>query len=220
VAKIVVFGSGQVAETIYDYLKFDSPHEVVAFTLDQEWIKDDHFKNLPVIPFEKVTDYYSPQDHLFFTAISYKRMNALRKQKYLEAKLKGYSFLTYIHSRAYVWPSATIGENTFIMEANVIQSYAHVGHNVIIWSGNHIGHHSRIKDHCFIASHAVISGSVEIGEGSFIGVNATLRDQITLGERCAVGAGALVMQDAPDETVFPGNSTKPIAVKSSQLRSL
>ncbi len=106
------------------------------------------------------------------------------------------------------------------MEHNTIQPFVEIGENVTLWSGNHIGHHSRIGDNAFIASQAVMSGNVIVGPHSFIGVNATLRDNIALGRACVVGAGALVLADAPDETVFPGKATEPARIPSNQLRAI
>ena len=57
-----------------------------------------------------------------------------------------------------------------------------------------------------------------IGENSFLGVNATLRDNITLGARCIVGAGALVLADAPAGSVFPAQGTEVSRVPSHRVR--
>ena len=78
----------------------------------------------------------------------------------------------------------------------------------------------KFGENVFIASHAVISGSVVIGNNSFIGVNATLRDNIKLGRDCVVGAGALVLSDGPDKTVYPGRPTEPSLVPSNRLRTI
>lgn len=42
-SKVVIFGVGQIAEVAYFYLKNDSEHEVAAFTVDGEYIKDSFF---------------------------------------------------------------------------------------------------------------------------------------------------------------------------------
>ncbi|MGB0935333.1 MAG: acetyltransferase [Alphaproteobacteria bacterium] len=203
-ADVVLFGTGQIAEVVYDYLRYDSEHKVVACALDADYIETDTFHDVPIVPFDQVEKNFHPDTHLFFTAIGFGQHNQAREQKYQAAKSKGYKFLTYISSQAHVWPTADIGENTFIMEGNVIQPHAKIGNNVIVWSGNHIGHHTTIKDHCFVASHAVISGGVTIGEHCFVGVNATIRDNISIGGGSVVGAGALVLKDAPANSLFKG----------------
>lgn len=219
-ADVVVFGLGQVAETVHEYLTYDSDHKVVAFTVDEEFRTETSFKEVPVVPYEDLLEDYPPGQVSLYIAMSYRGINEHRKKKYLDSKAKGYGFITYVSSRACVMPSARIGENTFIMEQNVIQPYVSVGNNCLLWSGNHIGHHTTIADHCFIASHAVISGAVKIGESCFVGVNATLRDNISVGEKSVIGAGALVLRDAPPESVFRGVETLPRETTSRHLKSI
>lgn len=133
---------------------------------------------MPVVAFEDVAKNYPPDSYDFFVALSYSKLNAVRKEKFLAAKEMGYKLVSFISSRATVLNEGRIGENCFIFEDNTIQPFVTIGNNVTLWSGNHIGHHSVIQDHTFIASHVVISGGVEIGEQCFVGVNATLRDHI------------------------------------------
>ena len=61
-AKVVVFGTELVAELAHYYLTNDSEHEIVAFTVNKEYIKEDIFCGLPVVPFEDVTTLYPPAD--------------------------------------------------------------------------------------------------------------------------------------------------------------
>jgi sugar O-acyltransferase (sialic acid O-acetyltransferase NeuD family) len=194
---LFLFGAGEIAETIYDYLTFDSPYTVTAFCVDGAFLKETSFKGRPVIPFEEIALALPPENHHFLTAMGYLNRNQYRQEKYQALKRLGYEGATYIHSKAHVWPSAQVGQDVVIMEQNVIQPYACIGQNVTIWSGNHIGHHVQIGDHCFIASHAVISGQISLGPRCFVGVNATLRDNITVGEMSIIGAGALVLGDLP-----------------------
>ena len=133
---------------------------------------------MPVVAFEDVAKNYPPDSYDFFVALSYSKLNAVRKEKFLAAKEMGYKLVSFISSRATVLNEGRIGENCFIFEDNTIQPFVTIGNNVTLWSGNHIGHHSVIHDHTFVASHVVISGGVEIGEQCFVGVNATLRDHI------------------------------------------
>lgn len=219
-AKIVLFGNGQVASVAYFYLTHDSPHEVVAFTVDREYIKEDRLFDLPVVPFEKVESLYPPGEFNMLVMVSFANVNHLRAAKYYEAKTKGYDLITYISSRSTTWPGLVVGENCFIFEGNVIQPFVEIGDNVIIWSGNHIGHHSVIKNHCFLASHVVVSGSVTVEPYNFIGVNATLRDNITIARECVIGAGALILKDTKEYGVYVGQEAKLIPKRSDELRGI
>lgn len=218
--RLVIFGSGDIAQLAHFYFTTDSEYELAAFTVDAAYKTEEEFCGLPVIAFEDVCAEFPPAHYELFIAISYSKVNALRKEKYLAAKAMGYRFASFISSRATVLNEGRLGDNCFIFEDNTIQPFVSIGNNVTIWSGNHIGHHSTIGDHCFIASHVVISGGVQIGEQCFIGVNATLRDHIKVGERCVIGAGALLLSDAEPEGLYIGSVAERSRIPSTQLRKI
>lgn len=218
--RLVIFGAGDIAQLAHFYFSTDSEYEVVAFTVDRAYLSAQNFCGLPLVAFEDVDRAFPPDKHLFFIALSYSALNALRKNKYLAAKALGFRMASYVSSHATVLNGGAIGENCFVLEDNTIQPFASIGNNVTLWSGNHIGHHATVGDHCFIASHVVISGRVEIGEQCFIGVNATLRDHIKVGERCVVGAGVLLLADADQGGVYMGATVERSRIPSSRLRGI
>ena len=217
---LVVFGSGEIAELAHFYFRTDSDYQVVAFTVDAEYLSSDTFCKLPVVPFEQVAQDYPPAEFELFVALSYSKLNALRKEKYLASKTLGYRLASYISSHATVLNEERIGDNCFIFEDNTVQPFVTIGGNVTLWSGNHIGHHSVIGDHTFISSHVVVSGGVTIGEQCFLGVNSTLRDHITVGDRCVVGAGTLLLGDAEADGLYIGAATERAAIASSRLKKI
>ena len=203
-SKVIIIGDSAFAEIAYEYFTHDSPQQVVAFSVEEAYLKRDRLFDLPVVPFEQLEHLYDPADHSFFVATVYTQRNALRARLYDEAKRKGFVPTSYISSRAFVWRNCTIGEHCFIFENNVVQPFVRIGKNVILWSGNHIGHHSTVKDHCFISSHVVISGFCEVGERCFMGVNSTVANNVAIGNNCVVGAGAVVLGRVPDDQVVVG----------------
>ncbi|MET0777249.1 MAG: acetyltransferase [Pseudomonas mandelii] len=217
---LIIFGAGDIAELAHYYFSSDSDYEVVAFTVNAAYVTDRVFCGLPVCAFEELSSQYPPDRFELFIALSYSKLNAVRKEKYLAGKAMGYRFANFISSHATVLNEGRIGENCFIFEDNTIQPFVTIGNNVTLWSGNHIGHHSTIRDHVFIASHVVVSGGVDIGEQCFIGVNATLRDHIKVGERCVIGAGALLLSDAEPEGLYVGSATERSKVPSTKLRKI
>jgi sugar O-acyltransferase (sialic acid O-acetyltransferase NeuD family) len=202
--KLVVIGDSLFAEIAYEYFTYDSEYEVVAFSVEQNYIKRDSLFGLPVVPFETMQDQYVPPEHSFFAANVYTQMNQLRTRLYRTAKGKGYTPASYISSRAFVWRNVSIGEHCFIFEDNTVQPFARIGNNVVLWSGNHIGHHSTIKDNVFFSSHVVLSGVCVVGESCFMGVNSTIANNITIGNNVLVGAGALIIRDVPNDQKVVG----------------
>ena len=219
-AKVIIFGNSDWASLAHLYLTHDSPHEVVAFTVDGAYLKEPEYSGLPVVAFEEIETLYPPSEYQLFLPISFKKMNHLRADKYASAKEKGYSCISYVSSKATTWPGFSCGENCFILEDNTIQPFVEIGDNVVLWSGNHIGHHSKIKDHVFIASHVVISGSCVIEPYSFLGVNCTIRDETIVARETLVGAGALILKDTQECEIYKAEGTKPSKVRSNRLRSI
>jgi sugar O-acyltransferase (sialic acid O-acetyltransferase NeuD family) len=200
--KIVLFGDGPFAEIAYEYFTHDSPWEVAAFSLDREYIKRNTLFGLPVVPFDEIETRFPPSRYKAYTAFTYNSLNRLRTRFYMEAKKKGYTFVNYVSSRAFVWPNVSMGENNFIFENNVVQPFVKLGNNIVLWSGNHIGHHSTIDDNCFIASHVVISGFCHIGNSSFLGVNCTIINNITVGRDNLIGAGVTIAHNTENDKIY------------------
>jgi hypothetical protein len=119
--RIVIFGSGQIAELADFYFTNDSDYEVAAFTVDQAFLSQDEFRGRPVVPFERVAEEFSPQDFGFFVAIGYTKLNGLRPEKVAAARAKGYRLVSYLSSRATVFAGFELQENCFILEDNTIQ---------------------------------------------------------------------------------------------------
>ena len=207
--KIIIFGVGTYAEIINQYLTDDSEYEVVAFTLDDEYIKEDTYLGLPMVPFSKVENIYSPKDYFMHVGLSYTNLNHLRKDRYYEAKNKGYMLPTYISSKATVLTKYPIGDNCFIFEDNTIQPFVKIGSNIILWSGNHIGHHGEIESHNFISSHVVISGQCLIKSNCFIGVNSTVANGVTIETENLIGVGSYISKNTKPKSVYvPPRSVK------------
>ena len=215
--KVIVFGCGQLAEVADFYLSCDSDCIIEAFVVDKEYKNADEFCGKPLLAFDTLRAKFSPSEYKLFMPIGFKKMNSIRQNKYFEAKAFGYQFYTYISSEAICYAS-DVGENTFVLENNVIQPFVRIGNNCILWSGNHVGHHSVIADHCFISSHVVISGSASIGRNSFLGVNSTIADNVMIGNRSLIGAGAVVTSDTEVGSVYSACKSIRHKFKSDKLR--
>ena len=208
--RLIIYGTGLIAELADFYFTTDTDYQVVAFTNAAEFIAQAEFRDKPLVAFEQLESIYPPAEHDIFIAVGYNKTNQIRQARYQEAKQKGYHCATYISPRA-TYYGTPVGDNCFILEDNTIQPFVTIGNNVTLWSGNHIGHHSRIRDHVFISSHVVVSGNCDIGENCFIGVNSTLRDNLKLERFVVIGSGAIVMKDCPERTlVKPARSTHSI----------
>src|SRR5882724_4279801 len=218
-ANVIIFGIQDFAQLANFYLKHDSEHEVVAFSVNEQYLPAERsLEGLPVVAFENVEQTYPPAEFHFFAPMSPSRMNRLRESVYRQIKEKGYQLISYVSSKATVFPGIPIGDNCFILEDNTIQPFTSIGNNVVLWSGNHIGHHSVIKDHVSFTSHVVLSGHCVVDEFSFFGVNATIRDRIHIAEGSLIAMSASVTRDTEAWSVYKGNPAKKRETPSTDLK--
>ena len=216
-SKIIIFGTGDIAQIANYYFKIDTDHEVVAFTVNKAYLNEKEFEGLPVVPFEEINKLYPPEEYKMFIALSYSKMNKIREAKYHEAKAMGYELVSYISSKCSYLSQYQPGDNCFIFEDNTIQPFVKIGNNVTLWSGNHIGHHSEIDDHNFISSHVVISGHCKIESNCFVGVNSTLAHKVHLAKETLVGAGAIITKDTIEKGVYVPAKSILIDRKSDEI---
>src|SRR4029077_2317140 len=95
-SRIVIFGIGRGANVATRYLSNDSPHEIVAYTVDDAYADHKEFMGRPVIPFSRIQKEIPPKESQMFILLGFQRMNALRAEKFAAAQAKGYSLASYI----------------------------------------------------------------------------------------------------------------------------
>lgn len=105
-ARVIVFGLRDFASLAHYYLKHDSGHDVVAFTVTRDFLPSEpNFEDKPVVPFEELETVYSPDEFWLLAPLSPRGMNRWREQIFLEAKARGYRFISYVSSRATIFPA-------------------------------------------------------------------------------------------------------------------
>jgi sugar O-acyltransferase (sialic acid O-acetyltransferase NeuD family) len=193
---IQIFGAGQTAQAIIDTVKSEGLFEISSICVDNVETAPPCYSGVPIVPLADA----DPSIPMFI-GIGFNDLNHDRHAVYQRLKADGFSFASIISSNAIVRDTASVEENSLVLELNNIQAGAKIGKNTIVWSGNHIGHHTHVGSHCYISSHCVISGAVNIGDFTFIGVNATIGDNIKIGKGCIIGQGAIVGKDIPDYSI-------------------
>jgi len=113
-------------------------------------------------------------------------------------------WVTIIHPRAHVDPSAELGCGTVVFAGAVVQPEARIGKHAIVNTGATVDHNCVVCDFVQIAPGANLSGVVTVGTGTFVGAGAVVIENVTLGEWSTVGAGSVVIRDLPDNVVAVG----------------
>jgi len=214
--KIIIFGTGEFAQEIFQYIEKFSKLKVVAFTIHKEFIKEKKLYEKPIIPFEEIENNYSPNEVSMIICIGFSKMNKKREKIFLEVKNKNYKLENFIHPSNYVWDELEIGENCIILENNVIRPHVKIGNDVIIENNNVISHHCIIKDHCYITSQTIIAGHVTVESNCFLGINCTIRNRIKIEKESLIGAGAVILKNTKEKEVYSANTVM-LSRKSNEL---
>jgi len=123
----------------------------------------------------------------------------------------GFSLPPIIHPKAWVSPSAMLGEGVFVGAGAVIQAGAKIGKAALINSNATVEHHCEIGPGAHIGPGAVLAGLAKVGEKTMVGAGAVIRDRIKVGKNATVGAGAAVVQDVSEGLTVAGVPAKPIS---------
>lgn len=127
----------------------------------------------------------------------------LRLRAALLPRLRG-AVATVVHPRAFVSPSATIGQGAFVAPGAVVHSRASVGEHCTVNSGAIVEHDVTLGANSHAAPGAALGGEVAVGEGTLIGLGARVLPGVRVGRGCVVGAGAVVIQDTADGVCLVG----------------
>ena len=214
---IVIFGTLRSASLARFCLTHDSAFKVAAFTVDAAYAGADTHEGLPLVPFEALESRFRPEDCRLLIPMGYQGINGVRRARYEDGKRRGYSFASYISSRASTWPDLVVGDNVLIYEHAIIQPFCRIGSNTIIRSGAHVSHHCEVADHAFVAAEVAMGGEGRIGEQAFVGVGAVLRDRINIAPRSFIGAGAVVVTDTEADGAYVGNPARKLSKSALEV---
>jgi sugar O-acyltransferase (sialic acid O-acetyltransferase NeuD family) len=212
--RIVMFGTGIGAETARRYFEHDSPHEIVGYIVDREFLSASTFNGRPVAAVDEAVTIFPPDEVLAFVPLGSSRMNILRTEKYQLMKSIGYRFVTYVHASNQLKGHCEIGENCFILENQSVNFDAAIGNNVVVWSGCQVGDRSRIGDHAFLAAQVVLNGDVTIGDYAYLGSNCNICNGVHVGAQSFIGANALITQNTKERAVHIVEATPDAGIDS------
>ncbi|WP_313101161.1 acetyltransferase [Epilithonimonas sp.] len=116
--------------------------------------------------------------------------------------------LNLIHPSAVVSKRTIFGYGNVVMAGVVINSSVKIGNHCIINTSASIDHDCEIDDFVHISPNVSLAGNVRVMEGAHVGIGATVKQDITIGKWSVVGAGAVVVNNVPDNAVVVGNPAR------------
>ena len=117
-----------------------------------------------------------------------------------------------IEPGAIIRENVDIGRNAVIMMGAVINIGAVIGEGTMIDMGAVLGGRATVGKNCHVGAGAVLAGVIEpasakpvvVEDDVLIGANAVVIEGIRIGRGAVVAAGAVVIEDVPDEMVVAG----------------
>lgn len=129
-----------------------------------------------------------------------------------------------IEPGAVIREKVEIGEGAVIMMGAVINIGAVIGKGTMIDMGAVLGGRATVGDRCHIGAGAVLAGVVEpasatpviVEDGVLVGANAVIIEGVHVGRNAVVAAGAVVIEDVPENAVVAGSPARVIKMKDAK----
>lgn len=152
-------------------------------------------------------DYVIHPDDVFFVAMG----DSNWRKHYAEMmEQKGAEFMSIICDGAYVNPTATIGDGSFVAGWTCVSDNVVIGRHVMIHPFCDLGHDVRVGDYASVEAYCFLGGYAEMGTESVLHVRSHLFPHKRVGHHAVVGSSSVVIRNVPDETHVFGNPAKKI----------
>ena len=205
--KLIIYGIGEFAKLVRYYFEYETEYEVVAYCLDEQYMKNNIFDNLPIVSFDSLENEYSNSFYQIFIAVGYKNMRA-RKALFESVQKKNYTMASFISKSVLKDPSVQIGENCLVLQGVILEPFCNIEANTFINSGVTVCHHAKVSKHCFIAAKTLIGGYTTIGENSFLGFSSVVLQKLNLSAETLLGAGAVCVSHTTPYSMYIGSPAK------------
>jgi sugar O-acyltransferase (sialic acid O-acetyltransferase NeuD family) len=199
---VFVIGSGGHAKVVIAGLL--ALGEVIEAVLDDD--PQTHSNYVLGVPVKGGTEYLRlyPQPRAIIAVGS----NHLRQQ--IARRFPNVTWVTLVHPRAWIDPSARIGQGSVVLAGAVVQAEALIGEHCIVNTSASVDHGCVLDRFVHLAPGVHLAGSVRVGEGGFCGIGSQAVPGVFIGAWSIVGAGATVTRSTPDLTVSVGTPARVI----------
>ena len=128
-----------------------------------------------------------------------------------------------IEPGALIREHVTIDKNAVIMMGAVINIGAVIGEGTMIDMGAVLGGRATVGSNCHVGAGAVLAGVIEpasatpviVEDDVLIGANAVVIEGVHIGRGAVVAAGAVVIEDVPENAVVAGCPARVIKMKDA-----
>lgn len=206
--KLIIVGIGGMAPEVVDFVTRYDLYDIVAFSVDSNYIKSPTYMNCPVYPLEDLESYVSLYDAKLFVAISwYNYLNRYKRQKFETLKAKGFHFANLISPLASV-NCSSMGEGNWIQDFAYLGYQSEIGNNNTFCSHSLLGHYSVIGNHNVLSGRASVAGNNQVGDQNYFGMCSSVFNKLVLGNKNLIGGGSIVKKNIGNCTIVTAPDSK------------
>ena len=129
-----------------------------------------------------------------------------------------------IEPGAIIREQVTLAPGAIVMMGAVLNIGAVVGEGTMIDMGAILGGRATVGARCHIGAGAVLAGVIEpasatpvvVEDGVLVGANAVIIEGVHIGRNAVVAAGAIVLEDVPDNAVVAGNPARVVKFRDEK----
>lgn len=214
--RVILFGVSNLTRVLKAYLDADERYELLAFTVETDYIEGEDFMGLPVRAFESLRDYYDMESIEIIPAIAYSNMNKNREKVFQKCYKHKYKICTYLSPSVQNYADE-IGEGCIILDGCMLKPYCRIGKGNYMGANTFIAHDVNVGDFNYFAGSNVTGGFTEIGSYNFLGAGAMVESGHRIGNENLLAAGVCVAENIEDNMVI---SPPPNRVKKASARAM
>ncbi len=117
---------------------------------------------------------------------------------------RGGRFVSFIHPRAHLAPTAQIGVGAILYPMSVVSNASVLGPHIHLSYFASVGHDCRLGPYCLLAPYATLNGSVLLEDEVYVSTHASVAPGRRVGRGSKISANSACMQDVPAETMVFG----------------
>jgi acetyltransferase EpsM len=207
---LIIYGGGGHAKSLIDLIRAEGKYKIAGI-LDDGVAAGTSVMGVPVLGNgELLAEIRQKGIDKAVNAVGGIGSITPRLAVYDKLKTTGFICPTVVHPRAFIEPSAKVGEGGQIFFDAYVGSEVEIGFGCIVNTGAILSHDCILSDYVNISPGAIMAGAVTIKEKSLVGMGVTINLHVTIGAGARVGNSAVVKADVPDNAVVHAGSVWPV----------
>lgn len=207
---LIIYGGGGHAKSLIDLIRAEAKYRIHGI-LDDSISAGSQIMGVPVLGDGSLLSELRRQGiGLAVNAVGGIGSITPRLKVYERLSQAGFGFPTVIHPRAFVEPTAILGEGGQFFFNAYVGSEVKIGFGCIVNTGAIISHDCILGDYVNISPGAILAGAVKVNERSLVGMGVTVNLNVFIGAGSRVGNSATVKANIPENGVVRAGTIWPL----------